>query len=163
MPEPTRPEDARLAGGDGSDGGAADLDTTAAMVRAESDHLDSTLRALVTRLSSVPGLNLTVSYHHGRVRRLLGDLPYVNDLNRQTGPIHKIVVAVGEHSYWLQAEGGSLSCGREPGSAEAGQMDEQLTFTIWAKALFDDIARQNLVNHDSMVALRRLVEHDLLD
>ncbi len=143
--------------------GPTDLDTTAAMVRAESDHLEATLRALVTRLSSVPGLNLTVSYKHGRLRRLLGDLPYINDLNRRTGPIRKIVVDVGAHSFWLQSEGGSLRCGREPGSAGAGQMNEELPFTIWAKALFDDIARQNLVNHDSMVALRRLVEHDLLD
>ena len=60
----------------------ASLDSSAAMVRAESDQLDATLHALVRRLSSVPGLMMTVSHRHGRLRRLIGDLPYINDLNR---------------------------------------------------------------------------------
>ncbi len=42
-------------------------------------------------------------------------------------------------------------------------MKEELAFSAWATALFDEIARQNLVNHESLVALRRLVEQDRVD
>jgi hypothetical protein len=138
----------------------AGLDSSAAMVRAESDHLDATLHALVKRLSSVPGLKMTVSYRHGRLRRLIGDLPYVNDLHRRTDPIEELVVGVGGCSYWLRAERGAIHCGRETTTVASGQVLEQLSFSDWAPALFDDIARQNFVNHDSLVALRQLVEQD---
>ena len=39
-------------------------------------------------------------------------------------------------------------------------MKEELPFSAWANALLDEIARQNFVNHESLVALRHLVEHD---
>jgi hypothetical protein len=135
------------------------FDTSAALVRAESDHLDATLHALATRLSSVPGLKVTVSYQHGKLRRLLGDLPYINDLNKRTGPIHKLVVAIGPSSYWVDAGHGSIRCGRD----EQGQVSEELTFSAWATTLFDEIVKQNQVNYESMVALRRLVEQDRVD
>jgi hypothetical protein len=122
------------------------------MVRAESDGLDATLHALVDRLAAIPGLNMVVTYHEGRLRRLIGDLPYVNDLHRRGDPIRRIVVTVGSGPYWLDAGEGSLRCGRGRG--------EELGFAAWADALFDEIAAQNFVNHESMVALRRLVEHD---
>src|SRR5205807_304143 len=89
----------------------ASFDSSAAMVRSEADHLDATLHALVTRLSSVPGLHLSVSYRHGRLRRFLGDLPYINDLNRRTGPVQRIAVAVGSQSYWLHRDLGWIQCG----------------------------------------------------
>jgi hypothetical protein len=135
------------------------LDTSAALVRAESDHLDATLHALIMRLSSVPGLQVTVSYRHGKLRRLLGDLPYINDLSKRTGPIHRLVVAIGPSSYWVDARHGSIRCGRD----EQGEVSEELTFSAWATALFDEIVRQNLINYESMVALRRLVEQDRVD
>jgi hypothetical protein len=138
----------------------AGLDSSSAMLRAEADHLEATLAALVTRLSSVPGLDMTVSYRHGALRRFFGDLPYINDLNRQTGPIQRIEIIVGPDSYWLQSESGFIRCGRDASSAQG---TEALTFSVWAKTLFDEIARQNLVNHDSLVALRHLVEHDRVD
>jgi len=40
---------------------------------------------------------------------------------------------------------------------------EVLSFSVWAAALFDEIARQNIVSHESMVALRNFVEHDRVD
>jgi hypothetical protein len=139
---------------------AAVLDSTSAMVRAESDHLDATLHALVNRLSSVPALSMQVSHRHGRLRRLIGDLPYINDLHRRTDPIEKIVVNVGGCVYWLHTQGGSMSCGKDSGTFERPSGSEQLSFSDWAAALFDDIAHQNLVNHDSLLALRQLVEQD---
>ena len=133
------------------------------MVRAEAEHLDATLQALVTRLTSVPGLNMSVWYRRGRMRRLLGDLPYINDMSRRTGPIERIVIVIGPHSYWLRSDAGSISCGRDAISPRPGESNQELTFPTWAKALFDEIAGQNVVNHDSLVALRRLVEQDRVD
>ena len=133
------------------------------MVRAESDHLDATLHALVARLSSVPGLRMTVSHHHGKVRTLIGDLPYINDLHRRSDPIHKLDVTVGPSTYWLQSDDGSIGCGRQVTSVEQGAVKQDLSFSVWATQLFDEIARQNFINHESMAALRRLVEHDRVD
>jgi hypothetical protein len=144
-------------------GTVARLDSSAAMVRAESDHLDATLRALITRLSSVPGLSMAVSYRHGKLRRLIGDLPYINDLNRRANPVHKLVVTVGPTSYWLHSEHGSIKCGREVTAAGRGRIKEELPFPLWATTVFDEIAQQNFVNHESMVALRNLVERDRVD
>jgi hypothetical protein len=141
----------------------ASLDSSSAMVRAESDHLDGTLHALVRRLSSVPGLTMTVSHRHGRLRRLIGDLPYINDLHRWSDPIDKVDVAVGPLTYWLQADRGSIRCGSQVTSVERGEAKEEMSFSVWANALFDEVARQNFVNHESMVALRHLVEQDRVD
>jgi hypothetical protein len=144
---------------DGQAGAGAGLDSSAALVRAESDHLDATLHALVARLASVPGLKVSVSYRRGKLRRLLGDLPYINDLNRRTGPIHRLLVAVGMRSYWVHADHGSIRCGRELAPNDS----EEMRFVAWATSLFDEIAAQNFVNYESMVALRRLVEQDRVD
>jgi hypothetical protein len=153
--------DAAMADHDAGSGDATKLDSTAAMVRAESGYLDATLAALVSRLSAVPGLKVTVSYRHGRLRRLIGDLPYINDLHRRGDPVREIVVAVGPYSYWLVVDPEqSLACGRDSTSLERGRVKEQMPFSRWASELFDEIARQNIANHDSMVALRSLVEQD---
>jgi hypothetical protein len=157
------PEDVAVASDDVSRAAAAGLDSSSAMVRVEADHLDATLNALVTRLSSVPALNLSVSYRQGKLRRFLGDLPYLNDMNRPTGPIQRIAIVVGRHSYWLHSEFGSIRCGRDAVSPKSGESNQELTFSVWARTLFDEIASQNLVNHDSLVALRHLVEHDRVD
>lgn len=152
-----------MSGADARSNAAAEVAVSSAMVRAESDHLDATLNALVTRLASVPGLALTVSHRQGRLRRLIGDLPYINDLHRSGDPVREVVVAVGPCSYWLHSDHGAIRCGTEVTSLERGQVKEELAFSAWATALFDEIARQNLVNHDSLVALRRLVEQDRVD
>jgi hypothetical protein len=141
----------------------AGLDSSAALVRAESDHLDATLHALVTRLSSVPGLKVSVSYRHGKLRGLLGDLPYINDLNRRTGPIHRLAVVIGSDSYWVHADHGWIKCGRDTASGQRGLLTEEMPFPVWATTLFDEIAAQNFVNYEAMVALRRLVEQDRVD
>jgi hypothetical protein len=137
----------------GPESPAAGLDSSSAMVRAAVGDVDAMLRALVARLSAVPGLAVSVSYHHGKLRRFLGDLPYINDLNRKAGPIEQIGVVAGPHTYRLHCDSGMLRCGRDPGGAE-------LSFSAWAKDLLAEIARENLVNHDSLVSLRQLVEHD---
>jgi hypothetical protein len=143
---------------------SSELDASSARLRAESGHLDAMLSALVGRLSSIPGLRMTVSYKHGRIRRLIGDLPYVNDLHPSTGPIRKVVISVGSRSYWLRTESSSIRCGREDlPSVDPVSPGEELAFSNWASALFEEITQQNLINHESMVALRHLIERDTLD
>lgn len=139
------------------------LDESSAMLRAEAAQLDARLRALVQMMSSVPGLELSVSYRQGKIRSLLGDLPYLNDVNRPARPIQRIATAVGGYVYWLNAKPGSITCGRDPISPRPECVSEMLTFSIWARALFDEVVSDNVANHDSMVALRRLVEHDRVD
>ena len=95
--------------------------------------------------------------------KLVGDLPYINDLNRRRGPVQAIVITLGAYSYWLRSDGGSIRCGRDVASPQPGLADEELTFSVWAKTLFDEIARRNVLNHDSLVALRQLLEHDRVD
>lgn len=75
--------------------GTVGFDSSSAMVRAEAEHLEATLGALVARLSSVPGLKLSVYPHPGVLRKLLGDLPYINEMTRRKGQIQRIVVAIG--------------------------------------------------------------------
>jgi hypothetical protein len=143
--------------------GAVGFDSSSAMVRAEAEHLEATLGALVASLSSVPGLKLSVYPHRGLLRKLLGDLPYIDDMTRRKGQIQRIVVAIGPRSYWLRSQPGSIRCGLDVSTTQAGQANEEMTFSAWATALFEEIARQNLVNHDSLVALRQLVERDRVD
>ena len=140
----------------------AEFDASAAMVRAESVELPAMVHALVQRLSSVPGLELKVARRHGRLRRLLGDLPYLNGMHRRTDPIERIDVTVGACSYWLIAERSAVRCGRRGSSPERGTREEELSFGAWASALFAAIATQNSVNLESVAALRRLVERDRL-
>jgi hypothetical protein len=155
-----RPQGVANAPEGASTAAAAGLDTSSALVRAEADHLEATLHALVTRLGSVPGLKITVSYRHGKLRRFLGDLPYINDLNRRTGPIQRISVVIGAHAYWLHRDREAIRCGRDPIPTQPDSGAQELTFSAWAKTLFAEIAQENLVNHDSLLALRQLVEHD---
>jgi hypothetical protein len=155
------PADLAITDEDAPTSVADGIDTSSAMVRAEADHLDATLGALVQRLSAVPGLELSVSPRPGILRKLIGDLPYLNERRRRKTPVQRLVVTLGTSSYWLHANHGSIRCGRERRSAETGQIaSDELPFRDWATALFDEIAQRNLVNHDSMVALRRLVEQD---
>ena len=132
----------------------ADLETGAAMLRFDL----ALLHALVERLSSVPGLNIAVDYRHGRFRRLLGDIPYVNDLHRPSDPIRRIAVTIGTGEYWVQSTDGSLKCGIDRLTLQRGPATEALSFSAWADLLLEEIVNQNHISHESAVALRNLIE-----
>ncbi len=136
----------------------ADLETSAAMLRFDLEDLDALLRALVERLSSVPGLRIKVNYGNGRVRRLLGDLPYVNDLHRPSDPIRRMVVTIGSSDYWVESTHGSLTCGVDRLTLQRGPVTDPLPFPVWADLLLDEIVSQNHISHSSAVALRNLIE-----
>jgi hypothetical protein len=141
----------------------AAVDTDAALLRAESDHVQATVHALLSRLSAIPGLRVKVLYRHGRLRRLLGDLPYLNELHRSGDAIRRLEVSVEGACYWLECEPGLVHCGRDVENAEPSREREELTFASWANELFAEISHQSHVNHDAMFALRRLVEQGQLD
>jgi hypothetical protein len=137
-----------------TDNAATALECGSAMVRAEADHLDVLVDALVDSLSSVPGLEIRVTYRHGRLRTLLGDLPYVNDLGRGTGPTRKLAVTVGRSRYLLEVESCAIKCSVVDASGD----EDALTVRDWAKSLTDEIERHNRFNYESITALRNLVE-----
>jgi hypothetical protein len=139
---------------------ASEFEESAARLRVEAADADALLHALVDRLDAVPGLTVTVTYRHGRVRRLIGDIPYVNDLHRRTDPIDRIVVTLGPVDYWVTAADGSVRCGADDRSAVRPGSGDDLPFGAWAERLFDDIVTQNHANQESLAALRALIEHD---
>ena len=135
-----------------------DLETSAAMLRFDLADVDALLHALVERLSSVPGLKIVVSYRNGRLRRLIGDIPYVNDLHRSSDPIRRMAVTVGSGEYWVESKDGALACGVDTLTLQRGPATDPVPFPAWADLLLDEIVSQNHISHESAVALRNLIE-----
>lgn len=134
------------------------LDESAAMLRYDSSSLDAMLRALVERLSGVPGLGMTVTHHQGPFRKFLGDIPYVNDLNRRSDPINSIVVVVGTTEYWLKNTNGKIHCGTNIPASPNGRVTTDKVFSSWAESLISDLTRENKTHCDAISALRDLTE-----
>ena len=136
------------------------LEYRAAELRAEMPSVDGMLHALVDRLSGIPGLAMSVSYRHARWRRLVGDIPFVNDLHRRADPIRNIAVTIGSIEYWLRATGGTVRCGTDTVVAGRGRTTEEIPFTRWAETLFAALVGETQVHRDAIVALRDLVEQN---
>jgi hypothetical protein len=159
MSASTEAEDAAARRAHEPENPVAAVDASAAMLRAESAHLDAMLRALVQRLESIPGLELEVGHRQGMLRRLLGDLPYVNEPHSGGAAIETLQLRVGEFSYTLRAGDGSILCARRHIAVDGAVGErEELAFAQWAAALLAEIERQNLTNHEALLALRDLVE-----
>jgi hypothetical protein len=98
------------------------------------------------------------------LRRLIGDLPYLNGRRGSSAPIQRVSVALGPRTYLLAVAPGSIRCWIEGTSLDRpGGPAEQLPFRDWATRLLGEVAEQNLVNYSSLVALRHLVVHDRMD
>ncbi len=139
-----------------SDRPGSAFELNAAALRSESATLDATLHGLLAKLSGVPGLSVVVTRRRPWWRRILGDLPYLEDLPRHRGPIEAITVSSGARDYRVLRTGASLRCTRErPDTAP-----EELPFGRWADALLADIEAENRTSHESLLALRALVEHE---
>jgi hypothetical protein len=135
-----------------------DLEGSAAVVRFDMDDVDALLHALVERLSSVPGLKIVVTHGNRRIRRLLGDIPYVTDRHRRSDPIRRIAVTIRTIEYWVASTHGTLTCGIGRLTLQRGASNDPLPFAVWADRLVDEIVSQNHISHESVVALRNLIE-----
>jgi hypothetical protein len=139
-----------------SDRAGSAFELNAAALRSENGTLDATLHGLLAKLSGVPGLSVVATRRRPWWRRLLGDLPYLDDLPRRRGPIEAITVSSGEGNYRLVRAGASVRCTRE----RPGTPAEELPFGRWADALLADIEVDNRTSHESLLALRALVDHE---
>lgn len=136
------------------------LDVSAASLRAETEHLDLLLHSLVDKLRAVPGLEPVITYRRSRLRRIVGDVPYVNDLHRKSSPIEAIRVTVGGSAFELSATTSSITCsvvGRGPGT-ERGQV--ATSFSEWITQLMAAIDERNRLAADSLSALQDLIVYD---
>lgn len=130
------------------------------MLRSESADADAMLRSLADRLGAIPGLVVSVTRRRGKVRRLIGDLPYVDDLPRRAGPIEKIVVTVGGVDHWVLSVDGSLRFGTGTLVLGSDRAHNAGSFATWADGLLDAVVRQGRADHDALVGLRALIEQD---
>jgi hypothetical protein len=143
--------------GPGDPGGRATaFELSSAALRSEHGALDATLHGLVARLSGVPGLNVAVTRRRPWWRRVLGDLPYLEDRALRKGPIETVTVSTGRRRYELVRAGASIRSTRE----QQGDPPQELDFTRWAGSLLADIEAENQTSHDSLRALRAFVEHE---
>ncbi len=67
-------------------------------------------------------------------------------------------MVIGPCTYWLDSRGNLIRCGIDTASSGQAPVRQEMQFASWATRLFDEIARENLLNHESLVALRHLVE-----
>ena len=156
------------AGGSGSDGAGPEtgievgpevgIEHSAAMLRVEADDLDPLLRALAERLEAVPGLPVQVTKRHGRLRGLVGDLPYVERLHRRNDRVVRIVVTVGDDRHWVAREGTSLRCGVDRVAADKGAVTVYQSVPTWVGELVAAIDQRNSAEREAIAALRHLVE-----
>ena len=100
------------------------LDAAAAALAANGSDLDLLVHRLAEKLAAVPGLDPVVTYRQPRWRRLLGDLPSVNDLHRRSHPIARLAVRVGTSDDVLETTRSSLSCRVDGRSASGGRTSQ---------------------------------------
>lgn len=134
------------------------IETSTAMLRIEADDLDPLLRTLAERLEAVPGLPVQVTKRHGRLRGLVGDLPYVERLPRRNDRVVRIVVTVGDGRHWVAREGTSLRCGVDRKAAGQGTATAHQSVPEWVGELVAAIDRRNSAEREAIAALRHLVE-----
>jgi hypothetical protein len=147
---------------DGADSspGVGGLDAASAELQASGGDLDLLLHRLVEKLKAVPGLEPVVSYRHGRLRRLLGDLPYVNDLHARSQPVSAIHVRAGAEDYLLDAKATSISCRIEKHSATGTVTTQPVTFSRWITDLIAAVEERSRVASESIAALETLIVYD---
>jgi hypothetical protein len=124
--------------------------------RGSVDH-DAFVIALVERLSAVPGLPVVVGYQKGRIRKAVGDIPYVNDMHRSSDPIRSLKVTVGTTEYWVNPATGTLRCGIDTVTMTRGRTSDIVALAEWTDLLLEDVIRHNHLDPESGAALRNLI------
>ena len=123
------------------------------------DH-EAFIYALAERLSAVPGLPVVVEYHKGRIRKVVGDIPYVNDMHRSSDPIRSLTVTVDTVEYWMKPTTGLLRCGIDTVTMMRGRTSEIVELAAWTDLLLEDVIRHSHLDPESGAALRSLIHGD---
>jgi len=108
----------------------------------------------------VPGLDPVVTYRRSRWRRLVGDIPYVNDLHSGSQPIEGIHVAVGAADYRLAAAASSITCRVETTGPAGAATSTVLPFARWIADMTSAVAERSRMAHESLAALENLIVYD---
>jgi hypothetical protein len=140
--------------------GVGGFDAASADLQANSGDLDILLHRLVEKLEAVPGLDTVVSYRQGRWRRLLGDLPYINDLHARSQPVSAIEVHAGAVEYLLDAGPSSVSCRIMKRSATGTVTTQPVTFSQWINELIATVGERSRAAWESIAALQSLIIYD---
>ncbi len=128
-----------------------------ALIRHESVDHDGFIEALIERLSSISGLQMVVKYPKGRVRKAIGDIPYLNDLHRSSDPISRLTVTVETVEYWVEPTGGSPWCGIDTVTLAGGRTSAIYELPSWTNLLLEDVIRHNHLDPESAASLHNLI------
>jgi hypothetical protein len=142
---------------DSGDMTPADRSIDEPLFRRESVDHDGFIDALIERLSSVPGLQMVVKTHKGRVRRAIGDIPYLNDMHKPSDPIRSLTVTVGTSEYWVEPTSGTPWCGIDTVTLTRGRTSETFELAPWTDLLLEDVIRNKHLDPESAAALRSLI------
>lgn len=128
-----------------------------ALIRRESVDQDGFIEALIERLSSVSGLQMVVKHPKGRIRKAIGDLPYVNDMHRSSAPISRLTVTVDSIEYWVEPTSGPPWCGIDSVTLAGGRTSAIFELATWTDLLLEDVIRHKHLDPESATALRNLI------
>ncbi len=142
---------------DANIGKGSELEASAASIRADVGDFSVLLHALVDRLSAIPGLYVRVKYHQSKLSRLIGDLPYVNDIHKRSAPVQSIRVKILTTEHWIVADGAAITCGTSGLSANRGLVSTEIPFPLWIRGLIEAVGEQSKVNRESLAALESLI------
>jgi hypothetical protein len=121
----------------------SDFDLLAASLRADATDLEAFVEALATKLeASFPGLV--------RVERKGGLLSKKR--------VERLAVALGDHSFELERDGGSVSCRRRNVVRGIALKNEELGVERWIDDLSAELLRAANESERGRLALQRLLE-----
>ncbi len=131
------------------------LDDAASSLRAAAADKAALLQALAGCLADIPGLQLQVVRRRGKLRRIFGDIPYVNDFQRRSAPVSAIRVQVGDRLFELESTGPKFDCFSGP-SGSAGSR-KNMPFPEWMAGLVGELAEMSRVSAGAIEALENLL------
>jgi hypothetical protein len=139
---------------------AGGLESASADLRANAGDLDLLLHRLVEKLQGIPGFDPVVTYRQGRLRRILGDIPYVNDLYSTSRPISAIRVGAGGDEYLLEAKHSAISCRIERRRPTGSVTPSDVSFSSWIAQLIAAVESQSRAANEALAALENLIVYD---
>ncbi|HTW97706.1 MAG TPA: hypothetical protein VMD59_02955 [Acidimicrobiales bacterium] len=128
------------------------LDDAAASLRSNAADAPVLLHALALRLGDVPGLAVQVSRRRGRISRLVGDIPSVNDFRLKSAPVTAIRAQVRDRVFEIEATGYGIQC-----SSGASTERRVVPFAQWMDELTAALTELGRLSDEEVRSLERLV------